>query len=70
MTRSEIKDKAQRHLMSAMQIAFTQVAENSMGVYGEYSDQEGEIILAEMDEQMKRVEKLFGFKPGSWTRGC
>jgi len=22
-----------------------------------------------MDKQMKRIEKLFGYKPGSWRRG-
>jgi len=35
-----------------------------------YSDEaKDKAVFAEMDKQMKRIEKLFGYKPGSWRRG-
>lgn len=59
MANATLKITAQRNLMSAMQIAFTTERENE-----NHPD-----VLAEMDKQMRRVEKLFGYEVGSWPRG-
>lgn len=68
MTKTEIKDKAHFELMAAMQVSFHAVTDRISGSYIE-DDTERELIIAEMDKQMKRVEKMFGYIPGSWTRG-
>ena len=69
MTKTELKLKAQSELMLAMQIAFCAIEEENGGSYIE-DDTERELMVAEMDNQFKSVEKLFGYVPGSWTRGC
>ena len=56
MTKAEIKHKAQDELLSAMQVAFNTLAVDSD-------------LWVEADKQMERVEKLFGYVPGSWNRG-
>ena len=60
MTRKETKHQAQAELMSAMQIAFERTPKNPAEAD----------VTAEMSRQMERVEKLFGYEPGSWVRGC
>ncbi len=60
MTRTETKQKAQDELMSAMQIAFARA----------HDEGTSDDLAAEMSSQMARVEKLFGYDPGSWRRGC
>ncbi len=60
MTRTEQKQQAQNNLMSAMQIAFARA----------YDEKDSADSIAEMSRQMERVEKLFGYEPGSWARGC
>lgn len=50
------KDRAKYALLAAMGIAFERT-----------DDPE---LVAEMDYQMRRVEKLFGFEPGTSMRGC
>jgi len=57
MTKTEIKQQAQQEIMECIQ-----------AVFGE-STEEGSEMYNELDKQMKRVEKLFGYTPGSWTRG-
>ncbi len=56
-TKTQIKQNAQDELMSAMQIAFA-------------NKQHSDELVAEISRQMERVEKLFGYKPGSWARSC
>jgi hypothetical protein len=56
-SKKEIKERAQDELMHSLANAF-------------YSDEaKDKAVFAEMDKQMKRIEKLFGYKPGSWRRG-
>ena len=59
MTKTEMKRAAQSELLSRMQCAFDTT----------YEDKSPE-LLAEMDQQMRRVEKMFGYVPGSWARGA
>ena len=58
-TRKETKQQAQAELMSTMQIAFAGIPKNPAEAD----------VTAEMSRQMERVEKLFGYEPGSWVRG-
>jgi len=55
-SKKEIKELAQDELMHSLANAF----------YGD--DAKDKAVFAEMDKQMKRIEKLFGYKPGSWSR--
>lgn len=55
-TKTEVKHSAQDALMSAMQIAFDR-------------GEDDPAIREEMDKQFQRVEKLFGYVPGSFNRG-
>ena len=64
MTKTEIKQKAQDELMSAMQTAFVAYLERT------WRQETSEDLVAEMSRQMARVEKLFGYELGSWQRGC
>ena len=67
-----IKEKAQAHLMTGMQAAFNQVPDLFSSCFEApdcYSPEEMQEVLTEMDKQMRRVEKLFGYTPGSWGRG-
>lgn len=58
--RAEVKQEAQDLLMQAMQVAFN----------GIYTDLDEDAVREEMDKQMRRVEKLFGYQEGSWNRGA
>jgi restriction endonuclease len=69
VTKTEIKHKAQKHIMEAVQCSFDMMVSTHGGTFGTYTQDEIEAINAEMDEQMKRIEKLFGYVPGSWQRG-
>jgi len=62
MTKTEIKHTAQDTLMSAMQTAFAGMAEEN--------PEDIEDIMEEMSKQFARVEKLFGYDTGSWSRGA
>lgn len=68
MTRTEIKENARRELLIAMQTSFSAITERNSGSYIE-DDTERQAVFAEMDKQMERVEKIFGYVPGSWARG-
>ena len=57
MLRREIKEQAQEYLMQAMQAAWNYAADAGAGA---------EVTV---DRQMIRIEKLFGYEPGSWMRG-
>lgn len=62
------KAYAQKELIQAMQIAFVRhMDEHSTGGM---TKREKQIVWDQMDTQMSRVEKLFGYNPGSWSRGC
>ncbi len=64
MNKKEIKEKAQGELLHGMQVAFSLIDE-----YG-VPENEVKALQTEMSRQMARVEKLFGFVPFSFTRGC
>ena len=66
MNKTDAKHRAQDELLSAMGVAFMRIHEDSTDM----SDEERQLVLEKMDQQMLRVEKLFGYVPGSWTRGC
>lgn len=68
MSRTEIKEKAREELMIEAQIAFTAIGDIRNGSYIE-DETERAAVFAEMDNQFKRIEKLFGYVPGSWQRG-
>ena len=58
MTRTEQKQKAQNELMAGMQAALSNL------------DEEGQPeIYAAAVEQFRRVEKMFGYVPGSFSAG-
>jgi hypothetical protein len=57
-----LKMVAQENLLSAIQIAFERIAD--------VPEPRREELRVAMDKQMRRVEKLFGYVPGSWQRGC
>ena len=57
MTYTARKYLAQENLLHGLQTAFCD------------SDLSEE-TRKEMDKQMKRIEKLFGYKQGSWRRGA
>jgi hypothetical protein len=59
--RQRIRENAQAALLSAMQVAFDRLRERGAVL----TDPD----MAEMDKQFRRVEKLFGYIPGSWARG-
>ena len=58
-SRKDIKEEAQDMLMHSVRLAFNK--ENPYNT----TDQE---VIAEMDKQMRRIEKLFGYETGSWKR--
>ncbi|MCK5600558.1 hypothetical protein KAR91_01745 [Candidatus Pacearchaeota archaeon] len=65
MTRSErdnLKQEAQCQLFFGMQVSFMR----QEGL----EEEDGALLLGEMDKQMKRIERLFGWEVGSWKRGC
>ena len=63
MTKTEIKQTAQEELLSAMGVAFHRLEEA-------FAMEKRKEIRDEMSKQMARVEKLFGYKPNSFLRGC
>lgn len=56
MTSVNCKMAAQEALMQAMMAAFTRMADAEIDP----------AIIAEARKQARRVEKLFGYEPGSW----
>jgi len=64
------KHKAQAMLLSGIQVAFSRFNEGESADLIQMTDREKTLVLDQMDKQMGRVEKMFGFEPGSWMRGC
>ena len=58
------KRKAQELLLRGMQISFVSHMDGHT-THG-MTQREKDLIWEQMDKQMSRVEKLFGFEPGSW----
>jgi hypothetical protein len=58
------KQLAQENLLSAMQTAFDRLDQE------EIDGAAKEDLRDAMSKQMARVEKLFGFEPNSFLRGC
>ena len=58
------KQIAQENLLSAMQTAFDRLEYEAM------TDFDRAAMKKTMSKQMARVEKLFGFDPHSFSRGC
>ena len=65
-TKRERKQQAQTELLHALSTAFYRVADD--GGYEGLDDEAKEMLIADLDEQMRRIEKLFGIEPGSWGR--
>lgn len=63
-TKTQIKQDAQDRLLHAMIGAFYAVGDDD-----EMSDDDKNQMIAAMSNQMKRVEKMFGYVPGSCPRG-
>ena len=56
LTKTQVKEAAQKELLCAMQVAFSGIEIDTT-------------LWVEADKQMKRVERLFGYVAGSWNRG-
>ena len=67
MTRTELKRKAQAEILDAAMQSTIRTAE--MNLDG-LNDKDMIDLIAEMDNQLKRIEKMFGYVPGSWMRGA
>ena len=59
MTKTELKNIAKEEIMFAIGHAFTKAGDSET-----HKD-----ITDEMDKQYRRIEKLLGYVPGSWSRG-
>lgn len=59
-----IKEEAQSRLMSAMQVAFDALEDSSL------LPRDKDNLREAMSGQMARVERIFGYAPGSWSRGA
>ena len=60
----ERREQVQDILMSALGTAFYQVSDDRT-----LPEAEKEVLIKEMSRQMERIERLFGYDPGSWPRG-
>lgn len=60
------KQTAQENLLSAMQVAFDRLDEETASM----KESDKKALRNTMSKQMARVEKLFGFEPYSFSRGC
>jgi hypothetical protein len=59
----QIKEIAKEELLLAISTANYRVSDDC-----NYTQEEKDKILKEIDKQMKRVEKLLGYEPGSFGR--
>ena len=66
--RSEIKQAAQDQLMSGMQVVLSRLAANAANDDG-WGSPKWKPVYNEAIEQFRRVEKMLGYEPGSWTPG-
>ena len=60
--RKIVKQEAQARLMNGMQIAISRLAAEDDGP-------DGRAVYHEAIAQFRRVEKMFGYDPNSWTSG-
>lgn len=63
MKRSALKDDARDKLMHGLQASISSISDVNQNAY---SDE----LRKEMIKQFRRVEKLFGYVPGSWSPFC
>jgi len=56
LSREQIREKAQDNLMYWMAVAFTAASDEG----------EDPKVVKEMYKQFRRVERFFGYAPGSW----
>ena len=59
------KTQAQENLLDVLAIAFIRWEEDPEG---DPTDRQRRIVRDHMDKQMRRIEKMFGYIPGSWAR--
>jgi len=64
MSKTALKHAAQDEIMAAIVGAYYRVGDDTT-----LTDDERDTLLQEIDRQHKRIEKLFGFEPGSCGRG-
>lgn len=64
------KQKAQEELLFGLQVAFVRYKREGSADVVRMTPHEKDLVWVQMDKQMSRVEKLFGFEPRSWERGC
>lgn len=64
MTKRELKMVAQDRILTAISGAFYSVSDDP-----DLNAKDREAVIDELDRQFRRVEKLFGYEPGSWLRG-
>lgn len=62
--KQEKKMSARERLLQGMQTAFDIMSDEGLNPANEAE------LRSLMDKEMARVEKLFGFVPGSFMRGC
>lgn len=62
--KQEKKMSARERLLQGMQTAFDILSDDNLNKRDEAD------LRSLMDVEMRRVEKLFGFVPGSFVRGC
>lgn len=65
MKKAELKRKAQDEVLHAAMQAIVMTSENNLD---NMDDAEMSELKAEMNNQLKRIEKMFGYEPGSWMR--
>lgn len=58
-TKKEIRHDAQREIMVAATTVFYRIGDNQ----ADYPPD----LITEIRKQMERIEKLFGYVPGSWS---
>lgn len=64
------KQVAQGELLRGMQVAFVRLMDGGSANIDAMTAREKDLVWDQMNKQMSRIEKLFGFEPGSWQRGC
>lgn len=64
------KAKAQEMLLDALSIAFYKLEVADSSDISDMTEREKTLVWEQMDKQMKRIEKMFGYVEGSCNRGC
>jgi len=63
--RKVVKQEAQDRLMNGMQIAISRLVETAANDDGP----DGRAVYHEAVAQFRRVEKMFGYDPNTWSSG-